>query len=191
MSDEELTPLENPELDQPPGLTVRTARAEDEQAIRNIAGDWVRNPDDGTVITEEIDGIAQKLQESLSEGASATFLVAENLEGKVVGFLRLDEISPEVEKFALTENPAELFNLFVASGQNNGKGVGRTLFNKAIELARQKGHTEILLNSGPRYSKSGWGFYNKLIGHSIGEIKGHYGKGVDAKVWSKSLVDAN
>lgn len=173
--------------EKPFGTTVRPARAEDGSAVEAILRDWVRNPIDSQVIESEVGEILQTLSDSLAGTSQDKFLVAENIEGRVVGVARLSPVSKEVLKFAQTERPIELFNLYVAAGQNRGKGVGSALFNALKAEARAEGKTEILLNSGPRYKESGWGFYEKTIGPAAGVLKDHYGPGYDAMVWRQEL----
>ena len=105
----------------------------------------------------------------------------------MVGFVRITDVTEEVAKLSQTDRPVELFNLYVAAGKNRGKGVGSALFGAVMDSARAQGYTEVLLNSGPRYKESGWGFYEKVIGPPAGIMKDYYGEGFDAMVWRKEL----
>lgn len=169
--------------EKPFGTTVRAAKAEDAEAIGSILRDWVRDPADGQVIEPEVAEILQTLTDSLEGKNQDKFLVATDLEDKPIGMARLSPVSEEVLQFAQTARPVELFNLYVAAGQNFGKGVGTTLMNAVKAQAKADGMTEVLLNSGPRYKESGWGFYEKTIGPAAGVLKDHYGPGYDAMVW--------
>lgn len=70
-----------------------------------------------------------------------------------------------------------------------GNGIGTALVQALEETARQKGFTEVVLNSGPRYENTGWGFYDKLPGfRRAGVAVQFYGEGGDAPVWHKIFV---
>lgn len=190
MSDTPQTPdheISEQSTEKPFGTTVRPATAEDAEAIGVILRDWVRDPADGQVIEPEVAEILQTLSDSLEGKNQDKFLVATNLEDQVVGMARISPASSEILEFAQTEHPVELFNLYVAAGQNRGKGVGSVLFDAVKGEARAQGKTEVLLNSGPRYKESGWGFYEKTIGPAAGVLKDYYGPGYDAMVWRQEV----
>ena len=90
--------------------------------------------------------------------------------------------------FALTGTPTELINAFVRPDVRGGGGVGTALVSGLEKTARNLGKQEILLNSGPRYSESGWGFYDKIGFDRVGVIVEYYGEGGNAQVWRKSLI---
>ena len=173
--------------EKPFGTTVRAAQAADAEAIGAILRDWVRDPSNGQVIEPEVAEILQTLAASVEGNSQDQFLVAEGIDGKVVGMARLSPVSEQVRAYAQTDRPVELFNLYVAAGQNKGKGVGTALWKGILDLARSQGNTEVLLNSGPRYKESGWGFYEKTIGPAAGVLKDYYGPGYDAMVWRQEV----
>lgn len=187
--EDDINPAEISEqtTEKPFGTTVRPAQEQDIEPVRSILADWVKDPETGAVLTEEIDEIIQELSKSLTGESPSQFMVAESLDGGVLGMARISPVSEQVGQFAQTEKPVELFNLYVAAGQNKGKGVGSALFEAVQDSARKQGYTEVMLNSGPRYKESGWGFYEKVIGPPAGVMKDYYGAGYDAMVWRKEL----
>jgi len=187
--EDDINPIEISEqsTEKPFGTTVRSAEERDIEPVRSILADWVKDPETGAVLTEEIDEIIGELSKSLVGESSSQFMVAEALDGSVLGLARISPVSEKVKQFAQSNNPVELFNLYVAAGQNKGKGVGTALFEAVQSLAREQGYTEVMLNSGPRYKESGWGFYEKVIGPPAGAMKDYYGPGYDAMVWRKEL----
>ena len=91
--------------------------------------------------------------------------------------------------FAQTDNPLELVNAYV-SRKRRKQGVGTALIKKLEEFALAQGATEIFLNSGPRYRKSGWEFYDKVGYKRVALAEGYYQDeegSYDAPVWSKVL----
>jgi GNAT superfamily N-acetyltransferase len=85
-----------------------------------------------------------------------------------------------------TDRPVEFLNAYVDPERRN-KGIGRALAGRLEEIALQAGHTEIIVNSGPRYKDSGWIFWTRLYGEPITTQKDYYGPGADAKIWRKLL----
>lgn len=78
-----------------------------------------------------------------------------------------------MKSFAVTDNPAEIINAYVAYDQR-GMGTGRSLVKHLEELASQKGYKEVILNSGPRYMRSGWPFWRRIYGEPAGVAKNFY-----------------
>lgn len=74
------------------------------------------------------------------------------------------------------------------TGKEGGQGVGTALINANQNLARSMGKKEILLESGPRHTNSGYPFYDKQHGfRRVGIIKDFYGPGADTVVWQKTF----
>ena len=93
--------------------------------------------------------------------------------------------------FSITDNAIEIINLFVLPDQAK-RGIGKALVDKVEwEAALVGGYSEIIVNSGPRYKETAWGFYDQLPGFSrVGILKDQYGPGRDAPVWRKVIKNA-
>lgn len=165
---------------------VRPLTVHDLPFLRRILEMWVRRQ--GELLPEEIEDDMNQLRESL-KGGNSRYLVAETLDGRVVGMMGLiPEPKPEVKQHATTEKPMELVRAYVDKEFRRGQGVGTALIRGIEQLARDSGVTEILLDSGPRYKESGHGFYDKQGYQRIGVNKDFYGPGGDAVVWQKVLT---
>lgn len=175
---------EQPQFD---GL-IRTLVKEDIPALRPILATWIKDRQTGEPLPDEVEEDLQIMADSNTSIGDRNYLVAVDTNGEITGVIGFKDPDPRMLKFAKTEYPAELVNAYVKSDQRKGKGVGRALVSALEKLARETGYTEIILNSGPRYKDSGWGFYDKLEGYQrIGVSHEHYGEGGDAPVWEKQL----
>lgn len=164
---------------------VRPLKEEDIPALREVSEYWLR--DSGVIAVDEVEGDTTTLRESLKDGSNKHMFVAQTPEGKVVGMMGLSEIPKQVMmQYAQTDNPSELIVAYVHPDFSSGKGVGTALINAAQDLARAKDKKEILLESGPRHTYTGYPFYDKQPGFKrVGVIKDYYGEGADTVVWQK------
>ena len=167
--------------------SIRNLREKDLLALKPILETWVKNRDTGLLIPEEVEEDLQLMSDSV-DGSDRTYFVAEDQNGEVIGVIGYKKPDDKMLEFTSTPNPAELVNAYVKIDERKGKGVGRALVAKLEESAKDMGFTEIVLNSGPRYEKTGWGFYDKLPGYKrVGVAVKLYGEGGDAPVWTKIL----
>lgn len=167
---------------------IRTLSDGDIPSLRPILATWVKDRTTGQPLPEEVEEDLQVMQESIGGNNGRTYFVAEDLDGSVIGVIGFKIPDPRMLPFTESLKPAELVNAYVSQDRRAGKGVGRALVSKLEEEAKTKGFTEIVLNSGPRYKDTGWGFYDKLEGYQrVGIAKGYYGEGGDAPVWRKTL----
>ncbi len=167
---------------------VRALQVEDLEELRLILATWIKDRSSGEALPDEVQEDLTVMRESVGGKNDRTYLVAENLNEEVIGVIGFKTPDETMLTFAKTSNPAELVNAYVKIEERKGKGVGRALVAKLEETAKQRGHTELVLNSGPRYKDTGWGFYDKLPSYSrVGIAVGYYGEGGDAPVWRKEL----
>ncbi len=167
---------------------VRAVQGDDLIKLKPILETWIKNRNTGEPIPEEVEEDLQFLRDSIKGQGNRTYLVAETTDNKVVGMIGLTSPGQRMLEFATTSNPTELINAYVDKSRRGGGGVGTALVQALEKVARQRGFTEILLNSGPRYKNTGWGFYDKLSGFErVGIAVKMYGEGGDAPVWRKEL----
>lgn len=166
---------------------IRPLKIEDLDQLRPILERWIRDPKSNEVIEEEVEEDLQTMRDVLEGKLDAIFFVAErNSDKRVVGVAGMRDPRPTVAQF-LSENsrPRELINMYTAERE---KGVGSAVISVVEQYARDNGYTEIVLDSGPRFEKTGWGFYDKREGYErVGIAKDRYGVGSDAPVWKKIL----
>ena len=166
----------------------RFMRVEDLESVRPILETWIRHWKTGEVIASEVEQDLGQMKGSIEGSNEGVSLVAETHEGEVVGVIGLKPPDERMLKFTTTDKPAELIHAYVAREHRGGKGVGRALVNQLEREAIVRGYKEMVLNSGPRYEETGWGFYDRLEGYTrMGVAKDYYGAGIDAPVWRKVL----
>ncbi len=168
-------------------VLVRPLQENDIPALKGISEYWLRT--NGVIAHDEVEEDMATLRASLDEASGKKMFVAHTQEGEVIGMMGL-KLQPKQEllKFAKTDNPSELIVAYVHPNYRKGKGVGTALINAAQDLARSKGKKEILLESGPRNTHTGYPFYDRQPGFSrVGRIKDFYGKGFDTVVWQKTF----
>ncbi|MEK9171437.1 MAG: GNAT family N-acetyltransferase [Patescibacteria group bacterium] len=167
---------------------VRPLKDGDLEAIRPILETWVRDSGTGQILPEEVEEDLEFMRKSVRAENSRSYLVAEDTNNRtVIGVVGFMPPSDRMKEFAVTFNPAELVNAYVAKENRAGQGVGSALVRGIEMTAKAKGHTEIVLNSGPRYQKTAWGFYDQLPGFQrVGIAEKLYGDR-NAPVWRKLL----
>jgi ribosomal protein S18 acetylase RimI-like enzyme len=167
---------------------VRPLKENDLTDLKRILEIWLRDSREGKLLPEEVKTDMDYLKDSLKEWGGRRYIVAEDLEGAVVGMMGLSEIKEELRPFVQTKKPIELVNAYVDNDYRGGKGVGTALINTLQEMARDAGSTEILLESGPRYKLTGHEFYDKQPGFErVGILTNFYGLNGDSIVWRKQL----
>lgn len=165
---------------------VRELREADMESLRPILAQWIRDRDSGEVLEDEITSVLEAMRASTTGHNGRLYLVAEGAEGQMAGVMGMAEPGSDMRAFATTERPIEFINAYIDQEQR-GKGVGRQLAEGLEARAVAAGHTEIIVNSGPRYQESGWAFWTKLYGEPADLQKDYYGVGGDAPVWRKAL----
>lgn len=169
------------------GGVVRPLRKEDIILLKPILSTWIKDRDTGRHLPDEVDETLQTMSDSAHGRNDRVYFVAESSEGEVIGVIGYKTPDQRMLPFTKTPKPAELVNAYVAN-EWTGKGTGKALVMKLENDAGNKGYTEVVLNSGPRYKDTGWGFYDKLEGYQrAGVAEGYYGEGGDAPVWRKEL----
>jgi len=169
-------------------VSIRLIKEGDIESLKPILETWIVDRDTGRPLPEEVEEDLQKMKDSARDKNDHTYLVAETIEGEVIGVIGFRNPDERMRPFTQTPNPTELVTAYVAKEHRGGKGLGRALVAKLEDEARKKGHSEIVLNSGPRYKYTGWGFYDRLEGYQrVGIAKNYYGEGGDAPVWRREL----
>jgi len=167
--------------------TVRPLDEKDLESIKEILEVWVKDRDTGEPRPGEVQEDLDVMLASIRGKNDRSYLVAED-SGKVIGVIGMKKPDEVMMGFARSPNPYELVNAYVDPDYRRGRGVGSSLVLELEYLARQKGFTELVLNSGPRYEKTGWEFYDKIGYKRVGLAEKYYGDGGDAPVWSKMLA---
>jgi len=67
-------------------------------------------------------------------------------------------------------------------------GIGRALAGFLEKRAGSEDRTELLVNSGRRYRRTGWPFWTRMYGQPIAVAEDYYGPLYDAMIWRKALT---
>ena len=168
--------------------TVRHLMPADIPQLRPILETWLRFPTiTGELLTEEVRETLEEIEKSLTHENDKQFFVAQSPDGTIAGMMGIQPLREEMKVYALTRHPVEIINAYVHFDERKGKGIGRALVKAIEEETYNRGYEEVLLNSGPRYKETGWPFWNKTLGPSVGVLKDFYGPTFDAPVWRKVL----
>lgn len=170
---------------------IRNLEERDLIGIQLILEHWVVDSDTGKPLPNEVDEDISLMRESIKVDTERHYFVAVQ-EAEIIGVIGFKKPDERLLQFAKTSNPAELVNAYVSPKYRKGKGVGKALVACLEAEVEKRGYSEILINSGPRYKDTGWGFYDKLPGYNrVGISEEHYGKNGDAPVWQKILNTNN
>jgi ribosomal protein S18 acetylase RimI-like enzyme len=166
--------------------TIRPLAIRDLSFLRSILNCWIKDRDTGELLTDEVSKTLMEMGKSVIKDTGRTYLIAEE-GGEILGVMGLKQPDLVMGTFAASESPIELVNAYVRPDVRRGRGVGTALVDGLESAARKLGKKEILLNSGPRYSETGWGFYDRLGFDRVGVIVEYYGEGGNAQVWRKTI----
>lgn len=166
--------------------TIRNIELEDLDQIKPIFKTWIKLK--GKVINSEVEDNLKMIKESLEKKDNErAYFVAENQNGEIVGIMGFHPPQEKMKEFASTEKETTELDLAYVAESQRRKGAGKALVSKIKEEAKKRGYKEIILNSGPRYKDTGWGFYDKIGFIRSNIAKDFYGKGIDAQTWKKNL----
>lgn len=167
--------------------TVRPIQTPDLVSLKPILETWIHDRQTGALIPEEVGENLSYMGESSHGHGDRQYLVAQDLDGSVIGVIGYLKPTEPMQSFTKTARPVEMVNMYVDKEHRAGRGTGRALFRALEKQARAQGHSEIVWNSGPRYLKTAWRFYNSLPGvEQAGVAERFYGNS-DAMVWRKVL----
>lgn len=176
----------SPEKEKFKGIT-RPLKEEDLPFVKEVLEMWLRSMFTREIIPEEVEADMGFLKGSLNGSNERKYWVAQTEDGKVIGVMGLTKPKEELMPFKQTERPIELVNAYVDKDYRKGRGVGTALLNTLQNFARESGYTEILLESGPRYGKTGHPFYDKREFTRVGILENFYGRGFHSQVFRKPL----
>jgi GNAT superfamily N-acetyltransferase len=171
-----------------PEVRVRQPIPEDIYTLREVLALSVVDKETNQPIQDEIDEILTHVADSMDGDSieERRYLVAELADGSVLGMMGVTR--PDVEMLGYANRPGEcieLINAFVHP-EARGTGAGKKLVEGLKAQAKAQGATEVVVNSGPRYKETGWGFWQKLFGEPM-VLKDRYGAGLDAMVWRADI----
>lgn len=179
-------------------LPVEPLQYDDIEQLRPILFERLDTKDEemnglGTTRSEHV---ITRLRASLEKESLSTgkFFVIKDEKGKALGVFGVRSIEPPpddkppldaMQNYVTTEKTLEIVNVYVAKGTAR-EGLGGKLVKHVVDWARREQYEEIVLNSGPRYAKRSWPFWNKHFA-CIDICEDYYGEGGHAPVWRIKL----
>lgn len=188
---------------EPPQVSTRTPSLEDLDSLKTILEKSLIDAENGQPITDEIESVLERISLSIESSESPIrYRVAESSDGQILGVMGITRPDEDMAQYAHTpETCVELVNAFVDPSIRK-TGAGRRLVEDLLADAKEKGATEVVVNSGPRYKQTGWPFWAKVISkkndvenEGYGETalliekygKDLDGKSLDAMVWRADI----
>jgi GNAT superfamily N-acetyltransferase len=157
------------------------------EQLRNLLETSVVNPITNEVLFDEVEEILSSVEACRQSKSERYYAVAITSGKQALGLMGLQKPSESMLTYTRSDYPAEIINAYVLSAER-GAGVGHSLLNHLEEKARELGHTEVVVNSGPRYMFSGWPFWRRMYSEPSAIAKDYYGPRFDAMIWRKSLT---
>lgn len=170
-------------------ISIRDLQDNNIVKLDPILREHVRAHDTGQVIESEVEAIKSYMRGLPdSEERIRKFFVAVDNSECVLGCMAVATPDADMIRHFSTDiySSMELLNAFVRSESFRGNGVGKQLFQRVCDYAKEQGAINLIVHSGPRYQKS-WGFYDRVCDASKGFIENKYGSGRHAKTWIKAL----
>ena len=183
---------------EPPQVSTRTPSLEDLDGLETILEKSLVDAESGQPITDEIESVLERILLSIESSESPIrYRVAESSDGQILGVMGITRPDEDMAQYAHTpETCVELVNAFVDPSIRK-TGAGRHLVEDLLAEAKEKGATEVVVNSGPRYKQTGWAFWaNVMSGKKNVDVEGYgetdllkdkYGEGLDAMVWQADI----
>jgi len=171
-------------------INTRLLIEADTDLLRPILERWIRDSETGEPFPNEVEDVIREMRASLTGLNDRTYITAETLENGVIGVIGFRHPEERMIPFTTRKEAAELINAYVAEKHRAGKGVGSSLVSALEHEVKKRGFTQVVLNSGPRYKDTAWGFYDRLAGYKrVGIVENMYGVGRHAPVWRKELTN--
>ncbi len=164
-------------------LRVRPATAADADVICRIYNQGIE--DRVATLETELRTPAERRQWLIGRGPRHPVIVAEDVDGSVLGWGSLNVFNPrEAYRFVAD------FSIYVERGAR-GRGVGRAMLTRLIELGREHGYHKLVLSAFPT-NASGMALYTRLGFRTVGVYREQGrldGQWVDTIIMEKLLEE--
>jgi len=161
-------------------ITVRTAGERDAEAICTIYNHGIED----RIATLEIEPrTPEERRQWMAQRSPRHPVIVAEAQGRVVGWGSLNVYNPRPAYRHVAD-----FSVYVERGWR-GKGVGRRLLGRLVELAREIGYHKMMLSAFP-FNESGVALYERMgfttVGtcHEMGQLDGRW---VDTVIMEKLL----
>lgn len=171
-----------------PGLDIYPATTLDSpEQLRAVLNSAVTDPFTREPAVDDIEAILAAVPRSAADLVERYCAVARDpTTAQVLGMMTLKHPDGIMRSFAVTDNPVEIDDAYALTMRS---GIGTALVEHVESVARDRGHTELVLVSGPRFMTRGWHFWTKLYGEPVGTASNYFEGTYDGKVWRKPLPD--
>ena len=164
-------------------LAVRPATADDAEAICRIYNQGIE--DRVATLETELRTPAERRQWLAARGPRHPVIVAEDRDGAILGWGSLNVFnSRDAYRFVAD------FSIYVERGAR-GRGVGRAMLTRLIELGREHGYHKLVLSAFPT-NASGMALYTRLGFRTVGVYREQGwldGQWIDTIVMEKLLEE--
>lgn len=163
----------------------------DERSLRETLSSTVVDPETNEPFDDEIQAIIDRIKGAHGGDPGYVYyiaLIGDAIRG-VMGMRRVGGEQDPMRKFA-EGNAVEVINASVHR-EAPKVGIGTMLLGAIHDEASKSCADVVVVNSGPRYQKTGWPFWKKHYGEPSGLAEDLYGPGTHAPVWVKYLQDKN
>lgn len=167
-------------------VTIAPLARGDLEGLRTVLESAVVNPISHEVIQEEVEDLLLRYKDILDNGGQEQYFVAHDSKGEPIEIMGLAPPDDVIRSFTKTPNPIEIVNAYILSARR-GAGIGGHMVRHLEMMAAMQGHTEVVLNSGPRYRWSGWPFWTRMFGEPAGVAEKYYDGEWDAMIWRHQL----
>jgi GNAT superfamily N-acetyltransferase len=149
-------------------ITIDKPTNSDISTIKNIMYQWTEK--------EEVEKYLIRIDNEIKGNIEFNlhFWVARE-NNDVLGIIGLCDPLPKIIPFSKTKKAGEIKILYV-DGQQQGKGVGKSLISFVEQEAERQGYQELLVRSAKKYKDTAYGFYKKMGYSDIGTIINDKGK---------------
>lgn len=165
-----------------PEILIRVATAADAEAVCTIYNQGIEERI--ATLETELRSPDERRQWMAARGSRHPVIVAE-LDGSVLGWASLNPFNPR----CAYDHVADL-SVYVERGWR-GKGVGRLLLDRLVDLARQLGYHKMVLAAFPS-NRAGMALYERVGFGTVGVYREQGqldGKWVDVIIMEKLLAD--
>lgn len=159
--------------------------------LKPILSEAIINPFTKEIIEQDVEAVLAKMDAALAGEGETFYAVARTAELGAVGIMGIRPVGLTTQEDPMrryvTQNPAaEIINAYTRKAAR-GQGVGRALLGALEAEAAQRGFRQTVLNSGPRFARSGWPFWRAVYGPPVDTAMDFYGPRFHAPIWRHDL----
>jgi len=149
-------------------VTIQKPTVEDLSIYKNILTQWTEEEE----VNKYMGRISNEIKGEI-EYNMHFWTAKEN--NNVLGLIGLCDPLPKIIPFSKTKKAGEIKILYI-DGQQQGKGIGKSLITFIEKEAKRQDYQELLVRSAEKYKATAYGFYKKMGYSDLGTIINDEGK---------------